>query len=109
MPKQLISDLIEQEINEESQQKETALFIPFSKIDIAKKCKCFFNPSDKLWYIRNNSKYYNDMIELYSIQNLENIYDNRELYKTNNAKWNHDLKIWQTYNSNSDLYEYFEK
>jgi hypothetical protein len=25
------------------------------------------------------------MIELYSIQNLENIYDNRELYKTNNA------------------------
>jgi len=109
MPKQLISDIIDQEINEEYEQGETALFIPYSKLDIAKKNKCFFNPSDKLWYIKNNSKYYNDMVQLYSIQNLENIYDNRELYKSNNAKWNSDLKQWQTYKSNSELFEYFEK
>lgn len=98
-----------QQLNEDIKQSEqTDLFIPYSKINEAKKYKCFFNPNTKLWSIKKTNPNYQEAIKLYAIQNLINIYENKEEYKNNEAKWNNESKIWQTYKSNEKLLEYFE-
>ena len=84
------------------------LFIPFDRKEEAKKTRCLFNVESKTWFIKNNNERYDEMVQLYSKRYLKNDYDNKELYKANEARWSPSDKKWFTYSSNESLQEYFE-
>jgi hypothetical protein len=84
------------------------LYIPYENKDKAKEYKCFFNPVSKSWFIHSNNEHFDKATNLYSITYLKNIFDNKELYKANGARWSLAYKQWYTYSSNVTLQEYFE-
>ena len=63
------------------------LDVPFEDKDIAKAAKCWFNTESKNWCIDVKNDKYDEMISLYSRVYLENIFENKEIYKANKARW----------------------
>ena len=57
----------------------------------------------KSWYVVER----NELYELYKRRYLLNNYDNIDIYREHNARWDSVNKRWYTYNSNSKLQEYF--
>ena len=51
---------------------------------------------------------YDEMVNLYSRVYLKNIFENKEIYKKNKARWSPEKKDWYTYTSNDALKDYFE-
>ena len=87
---------------------ENELYLSYEMRDKAKQYKCFFKPETKSWFIKSNNPNYDEAINLYSITYLKNIFDNKEIYKANGARWSPTYKKWYTYSSNVTLQEYFE-
>lgn len=83
------------------------LEVPFEDKDIAKSAKCWFNPESKNWCIDVENEKYDEMVKLYSRVHLYNIFENKEIYKANKAKWNFKKCYWTTYSSNDALKDYF--
>ena len=86
----------------------TFLEVPYEHKDIAKSNRCFFNMTAKQWSISPSNENYDTMVQLFKIVYLKNIFENREIYKLNGAKWSQLHKSWYTYKSNIKLVEYFE-
>lgn len=83
------------------------LFIPYELKHSIKNIKgLVFNKLNKKWYIKNDSPDFNIAFKKWSPVELINKYENKEIYKSNYAKFDKINKRWVTFCDNKILDEY---
>ena len=84
------------------------LNVPFETKEEAKKYKCTYNTVTKLWtsdYDGNDADVL-AFIDKYEVVYLNVDYDDKDIVKSNRARWCANSKRWFTYKGNEALKEY---